>query len=162
MQPLRTQKVPQWNANIIIESKIGEDLMKKKNLLGVKKLMEDLQQLEVWDDVCLAKQGTSTENHPSCSPDSIISPVQTIEAEMTPLANGVNFDLNDAAQSDINVSFRKFLDDPDKWEEIQAFFGGQEEIFWSYGQVKYMRIFIRFGAPIEFNGIRYNDATDRE
>jgi hypothetical protein len=127
--------------------------MKKKNLLGVQKLMKDLQKLEVWDDVCLA----TAPDDPTCSPDSIISPVQTIEADLTPIEG-----LNDAAQSDINVSFRRFLDDPDKWEEIQAFFGGQEEIFWSYGQVKYMRVFIRFGAPIEFNGIRYNDATDRE
>jgi hypothetical protein len=68
--------------------------------------------LEVWDDVCLA---TAPED-PKCSPDSIISPVQTIEADLTPTVGGENFDLGDASQSDINVSFRRFLDDPDKWE----------------------------------------------
>ena len=118
-QPLRTQKAPQWNANIIIESKNGEDLMKKKNLLGVQKLIDDLQQLEVWDDVCLA----TAPDDPKCSPDSIKSPVEKIKTDLTP-ADGSKFALNDASQSDITTSFRKFLDDPDKWEDIQSFFGG--------------------------------------
>jgi len=70
--------------------------------------------------------------------------------------------LDDSTQEEINAAFYRFLIDPVKWQKIDRLFGQKENIFWSYGEILYMRFFVNFGAPIEYNGVRYNDATDRK
>ena len=88
--------------------------MKRKNLQALKKLMKNVKKLKMWQDVCLANGPYDS----YCSPDSIISPLKYIEADLQ------SKNIDNADQQDIDDSFKKIFRDKNKWEEIKSYFGG--------------------------------------
>ena len=52
--------------------------MKSKNLRAIKKLINDVQELQIWEFVCLATGPYDS----FCSADSIIGPLEFIEDDL--------------------------------------------------------------------------------
>lgn len=72
---------------------------------------------------------------------------------------GVN-DLESATEEEIQEAWHEFLQDKVVFDQFKRFYTPRNEIVGS-GSVKYIRSFIVFGAPLNIDGIRFNDVTDR-
>ena len=69
-------------------------------------------------------------------------------------------DLEAATEAEIQEAWHEFLQDKVVFDQFKRFYTPRSEIVGS-GSVKYIRSFIVFGAPLNIDGIRFNDVTDR-
>ena len=63
-------------------------------------------------------------------------------------------------QSQINQAWDTLFQNKTIWSQAQFLYGHRDQIALT-GKVQYMRSFINFGGPLNIDGVRYNDITDR-
>mgnify|MGYP001229222405 CR=1 FL=1 len=101
--------------------------------------------MEQWKNLCLA---TNVDDS-SCSPMSFISPISFLSIY------GID-DLSSASEEDITTAWNKFVADESMFDKFSSFYTPRSEII-ETGKVLFIRSFIVFGAPLEIDGIRFND-----
>jgi len=135
------------------ESEYG--LLSKDSLLEMKKIENYIQTSEIdvgdgitlgWKDICLAESVEST----ACSPKSFISPITSAFTGM---------DIEVMNQDQIIESFKETMRNPVVWPMIEPLF--DKSLSLDNLKVTYARTIMSIGAPLNINGVRYTDVSDR-
>jgi hypothetical protein len=148
---IRTQNVVDWNALILYTSPSQSDnLLDKKYLLMIENLEEKLQELPDWKNLCKA---TSVYDETCSLTEAFVSPLVFLSL------GGVN-DLSTATQEEISRAWSIFFHNKPLYKRFKALYSPRKSIAAS-GKVTFMRSILNFGAPLNINGERYNDVTDR-
>ena len=106
--------------------------------------------MENWNDLCKA---ATVENTECSTTESFVSGLSFLKMF------GID-DLEAATESEIQIAWQRFISNPTLFNNLKLLYTPKEQ-FIGTGNVTYMRSFLNFGAPLEINGVRYNDATDR-
>ena len=140
-----------WNAILLYKGPSEtENLITKKNLLKIQEYENHISEMENWKDLCKAASVESSK----CSPEeSFVSGLSFLKMF------GID-DLEAATEDEIQTAWQRFVSNPALFANFKLLFTPKEQ-FIGTGKVTYMRSFLNFGAPLEINGERYNDATDR-
>ena len=154
LKPLRSQIVNNWYTTIVYRTTKDQEygLLSKANLLKVRQTDKSLKDDPDYNSFCIA---TSASNL-ACDPTkSHVSVVNLIEQIPTP-AN-----LDDLTQDEI-ISRLKTIATTPAWTNMQAYFGKEMDINAAKPKSNVLRSTFIFAGPIEIDGTRYKDKTDRD
>jgi hypothetical protein len=122
-----------------------ENLIQKKFLLKIEQHENKIKEMDQWPNLCLA---TNVEDS-SCSPMSFVNPLSFLSIY------GID-DLSAATDEEITIAWDKFVADEQMFDNFADFYTPRSEII-ETGKLLFIRSFIIFGAPLEIDGIRFND-----
>jgi hypothetical protein len=125
-------------------------LMSKDNLIKIKSIEKMVTEHKYWTSLCFAQ----SIDDQSCAKDAIVSPLTALA-----LAGMNTSRIEDYTQQEISFYFYQAVKTPYIWNTFKQFY--DSEVSLKNLRVNYMRNFVNLGAPIEIEGVRYNDKTDR-
>lgn len=124
-------------------------LLRKETLLNIEKLENAIQAYPGFKNYCLAQD----ENNKTCSNVTMSTPLNVLR-EMN-----VTKELKDMGQLEIEELFRTAFETIEVRPKIMANF--DKNVSGDNMTVTYMRTIIQFGQPLEVNGTRYANSSDR-
>lgn len=120
-------------------------LLKKEKLLKIQEAEKLVIDDPEWKNFCFAQSTTDT----SCS---------KTKSSLSPLTIFGGLDIAAATQEEINAKFKEAIKAP-SWEAMSAFYDSNVKI--DNLNVTYIRSFFTLGGPLDVNGTRFTDKTDR-
>ena len=103
-----------------------------------------------WKKFCWAKSTIDS----SCNDGALVSSLSFLEMQ------GID-DLERASQEEINTAFIKSISNQATWKGGLQFLFTHKQYIVSSGKVQYMRSFMDFGSPFEYEDKNFIDITDR-